>query len=77
MGRHWGMAVAVLASLAGPIVQRFGDPDYQVAVVEVWNILMRYLFFQVFVLMLGQMLRQNILFFSDAPKNRSKPAGKG
>ena len=76
MGHQWGTVAAVLAAFAGPMVQRFGDPDYEVATVEFWNIIMRYLFFQVFVLMLNQMLRQNILFFPDAPKNRPRPSGK-
>ncbi len=70
VGRRWGMAAATLAAAAGPIIQRFGDPDYEVASVEFWNIIMRYIFLQAVVLMLDALLRQNILFFPSAPRSR-------
>ena len=71
MGRRWGMAAATLAAVAGPMIQRFGDPDYEVASVEFWNIIMLCVFLQAVVLMLDELLRQNILFFPGAPRSQA------
>lgn len=82
LGHRWGMALAAIAAIAGPVVQRFGDPDYEVPTTEFWNIVMRYILLQVLVLMVDKLLRRNILFFPSAPRAaaaietlRNTPAG--
>jgi hypothetical protein len=75
VGRSWGMAAAVLAAVIGPYLQRFGDTDYLPVHVEVWNTVTRLLVLQVIILLVDRLHRDNIVFFPNAPRSRSKSAG--
>ena len=75
LGRSWGLAAAVLAAVIGPYVQRFGDTDYLPLHVEVWNTVTRLLVLQVIIMLVDRLHRDNIVFFPNAPRSRSKPAG--
>ncbi|HEX9045637.1 MAG TPA: hypothetical protein VF988_01305, partial [Verrucomicrobiae bacterium] len=59
---RWGTLAAVIASVAGPVTQRFEDPAFQHMDVQFWNTLMRLVLFQAVVLLLDRVRRQNILF---------------
>ena len=61
---RWGTAAAVLAAVASPVVQSFGDADYHALSVGFWNIIMRFLMLQAIVLLLERIRRENVLFFS-------------
>ncbi|MDR3576226.1 MAG: hypothetical protein P4L50_20350 [Anaerolineaceae bacterium] len=61
---RWGTLAAVIASVVGPLTQRFEDPGYQLLGVEFWNTLMRLMIFQTVVLLLDRVRRRNILFSS-------------
>jgi hypothetical protein len=75
VGRSWGLVAAVFAAVVGPYVQRFGDADYLPVHVEVWNTLIRLLSLQVTILLVDRLHRDNIVFFPNAPRPRSKPSG--
>jgi len=64
---RWGTLAAVIASVVGPLVQRFDDPGYQILAVECWNTLMRLAIFQTVVLLLDRIRRDNVLFSSIKP----------
>jgi hypothetical protein len=59
---RWGTLAAVIASVVGPLTQRFEDPGYQLLGVEFWNTFMRLMIFQTVVLLLARIRRKNILF---------------
>jgi hypothetical protein len=52
-GWGWGSIMAILCAVAGPLVQSLNDPDYQPWSVMIWNMLMRFIIFQVVVLLLN------------------------
>ena len=60
---RWGTVAAVLAAILGPLLQR-PDPGYQPLNIEFWNTIMRLLIYQTVVLLLEQVRRKNILFYS-------------
>ena len=70
VGRAWGMAAAAVVAVAGPYIQRFGDPDYRPETVEIWNTITRFVVLQLIILLLDRLLRKNILFFASAPRVR-------
>ena len=70
MSRRWGTAAAVLAALASPIVQSFGDPDYHHLSVGFWNIVMRFAILEGMVLLLDHIRRENVLFFNGRSHHR-------
>jgi hypothetical protein len=51
---RWGTVVALAAAVAGPLVQRTLDPAYEPFEVVVWNSLMRFLLYLMFVLLLDR-----------------------
>jgi hypothetical protein len=51
-----------IASVAGPLTQRFEDPGCQLLGVEVWNTFMGLAIFQTVVLLLDRVRHKNILF---------------
>ena len=59
---RWGTLAAIVASVVGPLTQRFEDPGYRLFDVEFWNTSMRLIIFQAVVLMLARVRRENILF---------------
>ena len=59
---RWGALAAVIASVAGPLTQRFEDPGCQLLGVEVWNTFMGLAIFQTVVLLLDRVRHKNILF---------------
>jgi hypothetical protein len=59
---RWGTAAALIAAAAGPLTQRFEDPGYQSWSVEFWNTLMRFVIFQLVVLLLDRIRQESILF---------------
>jgi len=59
---RWGTLAAVIASVVGPLGQRFDDSGYQLLSVELWNTFMRLIIFQTVVLLLDRVRRENILF---------------
>lgn len=64
---RWGTLAALLASVIGPLLQRPGDLGYQHWGVECWNTVMRFVIFQMVVLVLERIRRKNILFNSRKP----------
>ena len=62
---RWGTVAALLAAAVGPILQRADNPAYQHLGVEFWNTLMRFLIFQMVVLLLDRIRRENILFTTE------------
>jgi hypothetical protein len=59
---RWGTLAAVIASVVGPLAQRFEDPGYQLLGFEFWNTFMRLMIFQTVVLLLDRIRHKNILF---------------
>ena len=60
-GWGWGSIMAILCSVAGPLVQSLNDLDYQPQSVMTWNIIMRFIVFQTIVLLLNfNTLKANI-----------------
>jgi hypothetical protein len=59
---RWGAAAAVIASVGGPLTERFEDPGYQLLSVEVWNTFMGLAIFLTVVLLLDRVRHKNILF---------------
>jgi hypothetical protein len=59
-----GTFAAIIAAIAGPLAQRFEDVGYQAPGVEFWNTVMRFIIFQLVVMLLIRIRRQNILFNS-------------
>ncbi len=60
---RWGTIAATVAAIAGPLAQRFEeDAGYQRWDVEFWNTIMRFIIFQMVVLILDRIRRENILF---------------
>jgi hypothetical protein len=62
LNRRWGTLAALLASVVGPLLQRPGDPEFQLLSVEFWNTLMRFAVFEMVVMLLDRIRRDNILF---------------
>ena len=75
VGRSWGLAAGVIAAMVGPYVQRFGDTDYLPVNVEAWNTLTRFFLLWGIILVTDRLHRNNIVFFPNAPRLRSRPAG--
>jgi hypothetical protein len=61
---RWGTIVAVLASVVGPLLQRLGDPGYQHMGIEFWNTVMRFVIFQIIVLLLERIRHGNSLLMA-------------
>jgi len=59
---RWGAVAAVIASVGGPLTERFEDPGYQLLSVEVWNTFMGLAIFLTVVLLLDRVRHKNILF---------------
>lgn len=59
---RWGTLAALLAAIIGPVTQRFDDPAYRQWDIEFWNTLMQFLIFQMVVVLLNQIRRDNVLF---------------
>jgi hypothetical protein len=64
---RWGTFAAIIAAITGPLAQRFEDAGYQALGVEFWNTVMRFIIFQLGVILLIRIRRQNILFNSGKP----------
>ncbi len=62
--RRWGTAAAIIMAVAGPITQRYDDDYYKHMSVELWNTVMRFIFFQTVVFILDRIRRENVLFSS-------------
>ena len=58
---RWGTVVAVLAAIVGPVLQR-PDKGYQSLGVEFWNTAMRLVIYEMVVVLLERVRRENILF---------------
>jgi hypothetical protein len=56
-------------AVAGPITQRYDDDYYKHMSVELWNTVMRFIFFQTVVFILDRIRRENILFSSHKPED--------
>ena len=54
---RWATFFAVATSLLAPLIQYFGDPDYQSPAVLAWNFLMRFLLAQFLVLIISRIHR--------------------
>jgi hypothetical protein len=67
--RRWGTAAAIIMAIAGPITQRYDDDYYKHMSVELWNTVMRFIFFQTVVFILDRIRRENILFSSHKPED--------
>jgi hypothetical protein len=68
--RRWGTAAAIIMAIAGPIMQRYEDDYYKQMSVELWNTVMRFIFFQTVVFILDRIRRENILFSSHKPEDQ-------
>lgn len=58
---RWGTALALLCAIVGPILQR-PDPAYQSLEIQFWNTLMRFVMYEMVVVMVEKVRRESILF---------------
>ena len=63
LGWRWGTVFAVVCAVLGPIMQR-PDPAYQSLDIQFWNTVMRFVMYEMVVLMIERVRRENILFTS-------------
>ena len=63
---RWGTAFALVCAVLGPILQR-PDPAYQSLDIQFWNTVMRFVMYEMVVLMIERVRRENILFTSQKP----------
>jgi len=63
---RWGTIAALIAAIVGPLLQR-PDPAYQPLAIEFWNTAMRFVIYELVVVLLERVRRESILFHS---KNR-------
>ena len=54
---RWATIFAIVTSLMAPLIQYFGDTDYQSPVVLIWNFLMRFLLAEFLVLIFARIRR--------------------
>lgn len=59
MGWGWGSVIAMLATIAGPIVQFFKDADFQSFQILSWNIVMRLIVLQTLVFLVNYIYHLN------------------
>ena len=60
---RWGTVFAVVCAVLGPVLQR-PDPAYQSVDIQFWNTVMRFVMYEMVVLMIERVRRENILFTS-------------
>lgn len=58
---RWGTVFAVVCAVLGPILQ-WPDPAYQSLDIQFWNTVMRFVMYEMVVLMIERIRRENILF---------------
>jgi hypothetical protein len=63
---RWGTVLAVVCAVLGPMLQR-PDPGYQAFDIQFWNTAMRFVMYEMVVLMIERVRRENILFTSSKP----------
>jgi hypothetical protein len=63
---RWGTVLAVVCAVLGPILQR-PDPAYQSLDIQFWNTAMRFVMYEMVVLMIERVRRENILFTTSKP----------
>lgn len=54
INRRWGILAAMVSAVIGPLLQRFGDPDYAPLSLFAWNSVMRFVLFVAVVLLLDR-----------------------
>lgn len=67
LGWRWGTVFAVVCAVLGPVMQR-PDPAYQALDIQFWNTVMRLVMYEMVVLMIERVRRENILFTSQKPR---------
>jgi hypothetical protein len=72
MGSRWGTLFAVVCAVLGPLLQR-EDASYRPLEIELWNTAMRFVMYEVVVLMIERVRRENILFNRTPPPDDSGP----
>lgn len=69
VNRRWGFVAALVSGLAGPLVQRAGDPDYAAVGILAWNAAMRFAVFAMFVLLLDRIRPEMLRMNSQQPRS--------
>ena len=72
MGSRWGTLFAAVCAILGPLLQR-EDIGYRPLDIELWNTAMRFVMYEVVVLMIERVRRENMLFNRTPPPDDSKP----
>ena len=72
MGPRWGTLFAVVCAILGPLMQR-DDAGYRPLEIELWNTAMRLVMYELVVLMIERVRRENILFNRTPPPDDSGP----
>ncbi len=72
LDRRWGALLATAAALLPPLLRHFLSPDFLPLEVTLWNVVMRFILFQIVVVLADRIRGQNILSRRSSPR----PAGK-
>jgi len=75
LDRRWAASIATVAAIAPPLMRHLQSPDFLPLEVMLWNVVMRFILFQIVVVLADRIRRHN--FFSPADQSGKIPSPKG